>query len=370
MNAHTVKRFSGWLGIISLSLLIACSGDVPEHVNTPPKKAPETTVTFAHVQEKLLTERVNVLAEIEALERPTVVAETSGRILRLHATIGQRVQAGDLLAEIDDGNLNNDHHAKTADTARIKAQRDNKARDLARFTELQKQGFVTQTYLDNMKAELIALDQQLNAAQAHASNAARELGKASVRAPISGKIDERNANLGEFVSSGKPLFVISGEQGLRARFSVSERDADHLKLGTTLYLKSSAGETFALRVTELRPELNPQNRMREAFAPLPVIHPFHAGQPVEGELILREQSQLAVPSNAIVQREVGAVVFVEKNGKVQLKQVETGISDQGLTAIENGLTVGERVVVEGAGFLSDGEHVRDSNAPKRPKKPE
>lgn len=351
-----------WMLALMLSLgLVACG----EATQDTPKKPPATSVSIVTASERILSQRVKILAEIEALEKPSIVSESSGRILKLHADVGQKVRAGELLAEIDAEHLDNEQTAKNADSAKLRAQRDNKARDLARFSELQKQGFVTPSYLDNLRVELQTLDRQLASAAALADNAARAVDKADVRAPIDGTIDTRSANLGEFVSPGKVLFVLSGDHGLRAKFAVSEKDAPLLNLGAAVTLGDRA--PLNLRVTELRPAINPQNRMLEAWATLPVVHSFLAGQNVEGELILSQRSVLAIPEAAVVQREIGAVVFRALDGKAVMQRVETGIADGGFVEILSGLKAGDAVVLEGAGFLSDGVPIRHGANKTKPK---
>lgn len=350
-----------WMLALILSLALAACG---EDTAAPKKGAPPaSSVTLTTASERVLSQRVKILAELQALEQPTIVSETSGRILKLHADVGQKVRAGELLAEIDAEHLDNEQSAKNADLAKWRTQRDQKARDLQRFTELQKQGFVTPSYLENLRAELNALDRQLTAANAVASNAAREVGKAEIRAPIDGTIDARSANLGEFVNVGKTLFVLSGSQGLRAKFAVSEADAAALQLGASVTLNGRQAP-LNVRVTEVRPALNPQNRMLEAWATLPVVHEFLPGQSVEGEVILSQRSVLALPAAAIVQREMGSVVFLAKDGKAVMQVVQTGVLDGAWMEVVSGVKAGDVVVLEGAGFLTDGAAIRDAAAKK------
>lgn len=345
-----------WLGGMLCGVLVACS-DAPTTDNKP-KGPPPISVSMATASVRTLEQRTAVLAEVESLNAATVVSETAGRVVQLHVDVGSQVQAGQLLATIDAADLTNTRLARDAEALRLQTQAEQQQRQVSRYQQLFEQGFVSSAYLEEQKTQLAALQKQVSAAQAQAENARRDQARAGVKAAQAGTIDSRLVSEGEYVSVGKALFRLVGQQGLRARFALSEREGSVLRVGSPVTLTTETGDRFTAAVSEIRPTLDSQNRMLEALVALSPQAKFRVGQSVEASVVLSSKQALAVPSIAVVARQQGSVVFVADKGQARATVVKTGVEDQGWVEVVDGLAAGTPVVSDGAGFLSDGAKIK------------
>ena len=107
------------------------------------------------------------------------------------------------------------------------------------------------------------------------------------------------------------------------------------------------------------PGVDAQTRTGTVYADLPQPGGLQPGTYLEGRVESGTSQSLAVPTAAVVSRDGFPCVFVvDAQGQARQRRIDTGSADGGWTAVRGGLKPGDRVVVEGAGFLTDGDRVR------------
>ncbi len=119
------------------------------------------------------------------------------------------------------------------------------------------------------------------------------------------------------------------------------------------------GSTISGRVRAVSPGVDAESRTGTLYVDLPEPGPLKAGVYLEGRIVTGSGQALMLPSEAVVQRDGHAYVFVLDDGQVvQRRRVRTGLAEAGRIEIVEGLEPGRRVVVKGAGFLGEGDRVR------------
>ncbi|MEW5942989.1 MAG: efflux RND transporter periplasmic adaptor subunit [Pseudomonadota bacterium] len=312
------------------------------------------TVTQAQSQTMLVTQKS--VGEVESAVAPLIGAEVAGRVTQTLAEAGQAVKKGQVLAELDPQDQAIERQAATAEAARLKALLVNQELTHARDRRLREQNFISQAALDNSEAQLSAVREQYNAAEARLAAASRALGKTRVVAPVAGIIEQRKISAGDYVKVGDPLFKIATSKSLRIVLPFPEGVAPQLRTGLAVRLSTPTApdKPVNARITELRPMVGSTNRAMEAIIALDNPGGWAPGASVNGDVIVAEHANaVVVPETSVVVRPAGKVVYVIRDGKAGQRVVDTGESRDGVVEIVKGLAAGETVAVDGAGYLTD-----------------
>lgn len=342
--------------VVALCLLAACGQQEPAAV-----KPPGILITTAEVGTAPAETVETSVGQVESLVEPEVAAEVAGRVLNVKVEVGDRVTKGQLLAELDAEDYRLRQGQAQAESGRLAALIDQQQRLVARYEALAKSDFFAKNALDDAQAQLKALRSQLAAAQAQSGEAARNLARARVLAPVDGGVTARSVNVGDYVGVGAPIVRLSTDALLRIALPYPEALAGVLKPGQPVRLRSpTAPDTFIdANISEIRPTVGEQNRALLVLVDLPNPGGWKAGASIDGEVILgRREQALSVPETAVVLRPAGPTVYVIDGDKARAVVVEPGVYRNGRVEIRSGLEAGARVAVDGAGFLSDGAPVR------------
>ncbi|RXZ44470.1 efflux RND transporter periplasmic adaptor subunit [Crenobacter cavernae] len=332
-------------------LLVACSkGDAAKKPGGPPA----VSISVTKVARAELVDSARAYGEVEAGNAPEVAAEVAGRVLEIVVKEGQRVAAGAPLARLEAADLADASRAASAEVTRLAALRDQAASQLKRDQSLERQGFISAAALDKSRADLAALDAQLKAARATASARERDVGRAWVRAPLAGIVEQKLANVGDFVPAGKALFLVAGDGASRVRFALSGAAGERLAAGQTVKIDGRDG---AGKVVALASGLDVASRARVAYAEFPGLR-LRVGETLNVVVELGRHAALAVPTGALVERPQGRVVYVIDRDVAREVKVETGLAADGRVEVLSGLKAGDVVAVDGAGFLADKAKVR------------
>jgi membrane fusion protein (multidrug efflux system) len=299
-----------------------------------------------------------VVGSLENVIDPKIAAEVAGRVTRVLGFTGKKVKRGELLAEIDAQDFEIQSRGDTAEIKRLQALLANQERVVERQQKLVGQGFISQNALDEALAQRAVLREQLAAARARAESTGRSLGKTKVVAPIDGEIETQVVAAGDYVKVGDPLFALVGTQRMRAHLLFPESAANRIRPGLKVRLESPAapGRAIESAIDEIKPTVNAGNRALDAIVRFEANGgAFRGGGSVNARVVIEiKRDALMVPEESVVLRPAGKVVYVVRDGRVAQRVVETGLKQEGLQEIVKGLSAGEVIATDGAGFLSDG----------------
>lgn len=337
----------------------------------------------------------------------SVTAETVGKIQKVHVTVGQKVQKGDVLLTIDGTDLN-----KNIEQARVSletAQRsyesavggnvasqinqlenavtnaqlgyDEAKRNYDMYYELYQAETITEDQFKKIELSLLQAEQGLQAAQntleitknqvipesqkLAAQNVSQaqvaydtaksNLSKLTITAPVSGTITTSNFKTGEMIAQSAPAFVISNLGTLKVELQVTETDVTKFKQGNKVDVTISDSDIKGT-VAEVGKVPNAQTGLYTIDITVDNSNGnFLAGMAAEVKLVA-EQSQgtLLVAKNAVFEEEGQKYVYVCKDKLAVKTPVETGLTNVDTIEITNGITSGDVVVIEGLSLISDG----------------
>jgi len=343
---------AGTLSLIFSGLLLVACGE-SEDEGQQERATPVTTTTV----ESQVVERVELsVGRLRANTAPAVSAETGGRIKSIHADAGDTVAAGDLLAEIDPEVQRIAVNSSRAELARLQALLENERRRVRRLTDLAEQQSIPQDQLDEAETTVESLKAQIDAARARLEDAEYNLNRTHIVSPVSGRIQTRVISEGDYVTPGMRAFELVSGQALRAFLPLPEHLQEAVAIGQPVRLTVPArpDEAVEAEVTDLRPVIGEGSRAIELIVDLDNPDDWRPGGSVTARVILERHEGRVVPPTSVVRRPSGEVVYTVDGKWAREQPVRIGLRGDGWVEIIEGVDAGDEVVVDGAGFLTDG----------------
>jgi len=345
---RSVARMLVVPGLLLTLLLGACSSEPapasPAEQETPEKAVP---VSVATVVSRDLEERFTLPGSLEAWEDLTLAAEIAGTVDWVGPEEGTRLKSGAAILTIDS-------LTQKANLERARVDAEVKRTTMERLERLVADELVSRQEFDNSVTAYEAARQSLKLARI-------ALAKSSVRTPIAGVLDARNVERGEYVKVGDPVAVVVQVDRLKVLVDVPEKDVRYLRVGERVEVLQSqidTGETVQRsgKLEHLAYKADPVTRTYRAKVEVDNRdRQLRPGMIVRIEALRRTlKDAVAVPLYAVVELEGRKVVFVEDQGKAQLRLVEIGGVIDGEVVILQGLQAGERLIVKGQQLLADG----------------
>lgn len=315
------------------------------------------TVTVATATLQNLPRTVTASGTVSAWEEVPVGAETGGlTATAVYVDEGSYVRQGQPLVQMNDALLRAQLRQQQAavQTAQANAARDDAA--LARAQELKERGFLSQAGLDTALANQRASQANLAAARAALSETQTRLNQATIRAPVGGLVASRSVTRGQIIAAGTELFRIVRDGRLELDAQVPETELALVRSGQTAVVSSDeVGETTG-RVRIVTPMVDAQTRLGVARISL-AGGGFRPGMFARARIEVGAQPAVTVPTASVLYRENRAGVFVlGTDGRARFRPVTVLSRTADRTAV-SGVDAGVPVVVEGAGFLGEGDRV-------------
>jgi RND family efflux transporter MFP subunit len=327
-------------------------------------KAPEITVTIAHPGKVSIT--IPVLpGQTQAYTEAPIFAQTSGYLKKWHFDIGAKVKAGDVLAEIDTPEVDQELAQAQAQLKVAQAALDlaevtyRRSQDLFNRKVIAAEDFdiAADTYREN---QAMVMAEQANIDQLEALEAFK-----IVRAPFNGIVTARNTDIGEYIASGSgsQLFRIQQISPLRVYVNVPQDFADLIKIGTEgdLTLEEFPGRKFVGQVSNTTKAIDPISRT--LLTQLQV--PNETGELFPGAYVLitlqvaDKSDILTIPSNTLLFRSEGpAVGLVGSDGKVEIREITINLNLGDELEVSQGLSETDQVIVNPSDSLANGTTVK------------
>lgn len=296
---------------------------------------------------------------LAAWQDVVVSAETGGlRIAALHAEVGDTVEAGALLAELDARTVKADLMKMEAQLALAQAQLREAQSNAKRGRQVKGTGALSSQQIEQFEVALQVAQANLDAAKASAESAKIRLSQTRIVALDAGVVSTRNATLGTVVNAGGELFRLVRQGKVEWRAELDAKQLAHVQAGHRATITLPGGETVEGTVRSLSPTLDPKSRTALAYVDLPAHEHGRAGAYVSGEIDLGTTPALNLPSSAVVLRDGRSLVFEVQGDVVIQRNVMTGRNQGDRIEILEGLATDAKVVSSGGAFLNDGDRVR------------
>lgn len=363
------------LVLAAVAFLLPRGGDAPAAKAQPAggTPAPDTvrpalTVTVVKPQTAELAITLVANGNIAAWQEASVGSESNGlRLADVRVNVGDRVKKGQVLATFSPETVNADVAQARASLAEARASAADAAGNAARARTLAQTGALSQQQINQYqtaeqtaKARVEAAEAVLAAQQVRGRNT-------QVLAPDDGVISARTATVGSVVGAGTELFKLIRQGRLEWRAEVGAAELGRLATGMTAHVTAPGGAEVQGRLRSIAPTVDPQTRNALVYVDIPDVQAnagVKAGMFARGEFLIGKSEALTLPQVSVVPRDgFNTVMVLQDDGRVRLTRVQAGrrLGDRIEVKAEQ-LTTESQVVMEGAGFLNDGDVVRVAQA--------
>jgi RND family efflux transporter MFP subunit len=323
-------------------------------------------VVVEQVREQSIQQIIKLTGTVTSARAARLSTSVGGLVTALHVDAGSQVKAGEVLLELDAALAQWQWQSLQASTESARLAAADSRRRLEEARALIPQKSIAESVVRDLEAEVAQDQAELQRSEAEAGYRKGLLDRHHLQAPFSGTVSTKQTELGEWVDPGQPVLTLVATQELRMDFPVAE---DYLSdIGPDAEVSYTLGDNQAdLRegvVTTVVPITDPGARtflLRiEAPEPDPRMMP---GMSARAQLTLDAGRRgLAISRDAILKLPDGRVIVwvVESGGdnpQVVERRVVTGLEFEGQVEIREGLTAGDRVVVEGNEALQNGQRV-------------
>ncbi len=292
-----------------------------------------------------------IQGSLEAEKSITLAAEMGGVVKRIYVQEGQRINAGQVILELD----------KVSIEQGITELKE--AVELAKFVyekqdKLWKQNIGSELQYRQAKVNYESLQTKLQQAQT-------QLGKAFITAPFSGVVEEVLPKVGEMAAPGAPVARIVNLDQLIVKAQPSEGYVGKIKYGNNVTVFfPSVGKEYNAKIVKIGSSINPTGRTFEMSASL-----SNAGKDLLPNMVAKikvrdynSEDAIVIPSQALLQDINGnSFVYLVEKGKeiprVKKIKVKTGLTYDNKTEILSGITAGQEIVIEGVRNINDGDKI-------------
>ncbi|MCV2366282.1 efflux RND transporter periplasmic adaptor subunit [Paucibacter sp. DJ1R-11] len=360
------RRTSQACAVALLALLGACS---KQEAAPEPERAVRTLILQAGTSGQVH----EFAGEIRARTETRLSFRVGGKLLGRKVNVGDRVQAGQVLAVLDPQDLVLGQQAAKAGLQAARANRDQLGAELKRFIELQQQGFISAAELERRDLAFKAAQAQLEQARTQSEAQNNQVGYAQLTADAAGVVTAVFVEPGMVVGAGTPVLQLAHEGPRDVVFSVPEDQLGRLREGAAL-----AGGLTVRLWSDVKPgaqavaEARPISLREVAAATDPVTRTFlikadagkldaRIGQTAAVLLASPRVAQaIKLPLSAVLQTQGQTSVWVLDAASMTVKQqpVQVGGADGNEVLVAAGLQPGQEVVVAGVHVLKAGQKVR------------
>lgn len=353
---RSIWAYFPWLMVILFLILSGSTGIMlankkqrldDEKKNAQKESSEGVKVVTLLVEPRDFKDRINLPAVIESFEDLWVKSEVSGRVISISADEGQYIEKGQVLVKLDD----RDYQLRLNS---IEASYELALLDHKRISELAEKKIAAVTDLDKVNAQLKSLKSQYDEAKL-------ALERTSIKAPISGRLNEIEAKVGDWFGVDKPVAQILQIGNVKVTVGIPESDVaavfdlneaeikiealDNMMVkGKKIFLSHSTGSMARLYNLELAVP-NPDGRI------LP-------GMFARVEIVKKSfENAFVIPLYAVIAQGNDKFVYVEKNGRVEKRIVELGLLSDWEIQITKGLEPGDHLIIVGHRVVEKGQKV-------------
>ncbi len=365
-----MKRFAYSLALC-LGLLLAAAS-VPSHA----QQAEALVVGVDEVRQEPLSQTVAVIGQVVAQRSSRVAAQVAGAVRKLHADVGDRIEAGAVIAELDSDTKRAERDVLYAqlETARAEfktaqIQLTLAQQELDRQQRLEKSGAFSKSRFETAQQEVLKAQSEIErtkAVMATRRASARvlelEIERARIKAPFTGIVVERVTDSGNYLRVGDPVIRILSDDQLEIEAEVPSLRIAGLKPGYRVAANLEDGTTFSAVVRAVLPVENPMTRTRPVrFQP---NWPDNIARLADAQSVTVHlpvgppRDVVTVHKDAVVRKAGEAVVFVVDEGTANPRTVRLGEATGSRFEVLAGLKAGEVTVVRGNERLVPGTRVK------------
>ncbi|MCL4844740.1 MAG: efflux RND transporter periplasmic adaptor subunit [Bryobacteraceae bacterium] len=342
------------------------------------KGAQVVSVGVAQVRQGQVREEIAITGSLRPKEQVDVTAKVTGRVELIRLNVGDRVKVGDLVAVLEDSEIQQQVRRATASQEVVRATLEqrraelaNAQADLERSRQLMEGGLIPRQEYESKQTSFRVVQAQVQLTQAQGEQAQAELNELRIRleqmkivSPIDGIVAERFVDVGAVISPSTPVIRVVNLSTLITRANVPEREVAKLRLGNRAQVVVDAfgDQTFEGKVSRISPVMDAATR-----SALVEVEILNRDGGLRAEMFARVTLDLGtmrpavlIPREAMVYRGQQAGVFVLSGNRPTFREIEPGVPQGNDVEVLANLPVGTTIVSKGAAMVSEGVNVQIS----------
>lgn len=340
------------LALVFAAGWVSCGKSTANKNTSQQTRAAEPIVADGWViQPATYAENVAAVGTLIPNETVNVVPETSGRLQHIDFVEGATVKAGDLIARLDDSQLQ-------AQLGEFKSRRFLADSNFRRQQNLLRGQSASRQEFDQAQNELAVIDAQIKTLEV-------QIEKTNIRAPFAGVLGLRYASLGAWVTPQTILTTLQDLEKVKVDFTLPERYAADIKIGQPFTFSiAGRGEKFSGIIRAIEPQIDSSSRTLKVRGEADNRqHRLFPGSFAAVEVPLRGRNDaILIPAEAIIPSLRGHSVFVLSEGKAQPREIKIGARTPDKAQVLDGLKPGETLLVSNLLRLRPGVAVRLTQA--------
>ncbi|WP_233835957.1 efflux RND transporter periplasmic adaptor subunit [Paraburkholderia sp. ZP32-5] len=295
-----------------------------------------------------------------------IYARSTGYLLHWYADIGTHVKQGQLLAELDTPEIDQELAQALAQRQQINSSLGLAKSSLERWQQLKQRDAVSQQELDERQSTYTQGVANLAAADANVKRLQQLESFKRIVAPFTGVVTQRNVDVGDLIDAGsgtsRALFALAQSDPLRVYVQLPQAYAQNVAVGQKVVVTQAElpGQQFDGKITHMSGAIDVPTRSLQIEVTLPnPDDKLRPGAYVQVAVPATAHARLTIPGNALLFRAEGPrVAVVDANGNVSLHKVVIA-QDLGQTLeIESGLEPTDHIIINPSDSIADGDHVQ------------
>lgn len=324
-----------------------------------------TPVKVFKVRKQRISEKLDYTGVIQAWKTINITPDVGGKISKIYVDEGDMVKEGELLAELDTRAIRLQLEQAEAALAVADANYKDAQRNMERMERLKGEKAVSDQQYEKIRLAYEASEAQLQQARAALNLGRHSLDVSMMRAPFSGVVASKNAEVGDVInpmmggfSPASGVLTLMDFSRIKIEIDVSPQEIVRIKKGQPALLRAEAyaDKVFRGEIAIVNLTADPLSRKFKVEAQ--VNNRDLALRPnTFGEVILEvstHEDALVIPQKAVLENRI---VFLARESRAERKEVTLGLQNAELVEVLSGIEEGDLVIVEGNYGLEDGAQI-------------
>jgi RND family efflux transporter MFP subunit len=301
------------------------------------------------VAERTVPETIQLDGVVQPVNRGTVAAQTSGRVVSMYVDVNDFVKKGTVLLDISSTQQTASYDSALAQLSRAIAQNREAQAQIKRYRRLFSTGAVSQGQFDTAQANARSAAAAVKSARAAVTQAKDALGYTSIRAPYDGIVTQRLVELGETVSPGTPLISGYAQTPLRVETQMPQKYRHHVNALTQFQVETSDEKVLMPEKYVLFRYANVQSHTSTVRLRLPDQTESELTPGMWVKVLFRygQRQVLAIPKEAVIHRGELTSVYRQLNKKLILNPIRIGQTYGSYVEVLSGLEAGDKISAQG-----------------------
>lgn len=356
--------------IILLFVIVGCSKQTDEKVDKP------VPVKIYKVRSESISKYVRATGTITAEEDVLVYSKMAERVEKIFVKPGQSVTKNQILAQQKNDVLKQGLEIANSALRTAEVQAKLALQDYERMYKLYTEKAISQQQFEQAKTAKETAEQALNQARASYEQAKEQFENSFIKAPFDGYVAAVYVEENQMINIGQPVVQVISPSKMKAKVYLTGKDIQYVKVGQNVKIKfpSIQNAEFYGKVEKMNSSIDQLSKSLEVevkimsndyrlksgmFGEFLIEIENHPESIVVPEYALLTQTEVKIDKDTGLQHPVRKYfLFIVKDGKAKMKEVKTGILNDGQIEITEGLNIGDTVIVVGQNIVKEDQKVK------------